>query len=141
MTVMLVVLVATAAATILSQQNPKTSSKSKGLVRWIPTFEAAMQEAKATGKKVLLEFSMNGCGACDAMETTTFADPNIKYFLESYVTARVNTSEGQEDVAAKFNVDAVPALFILSPDGKVIAQKTGYQSANELQTWMEFSTK
>jgi thioredoxin-related protein len=77
------------------------------------------------------------------MNKTTFKDPQVVDRLNELVAVKVNAEDGSErdgysgrDLAARYGVSGYPTLMVLSPDGRVLARRSGYLSATEFLTWV-----
>ncbi len=123
-----------------SQKQPSSTAPA-GFIPWQTDFEGAVAIAKKEHKRLFVKFSVDGCSSCEKMAATTFLEPAVKASLANYVPVMINVSEGQENVASKYNVDLVPALYVLEADGKVVSQKVGYQTGGEFNEWIAQSTK
>jgi len=98
-----------------------------------PTEEiaAALVAAKRDHKRVLLDFGGDWCGDCQVLDIYFHQPPNDRLLGDNFLLVHVWI--GHEDanlgVAEKYGVpikNGVPALAVLSPEGKVLyAQATG----------------
>ncbi|MBR4317161.1 MAG: thioredoxin family protein, partial [Kiritimatiellae bacterium] len=55
----------------------------------LPAIEAAIAEARAEGKPVLLDFWGPACKACDQMEASTFTEPAVQEELKRFEVLKV----------------------------------------------------
>jgi thiol:disulfide interchange protein len=93
---------------------------------------AALKQAKAEHKRVLLDFGGDWCGDCQVLDIY-FHDPENAPLLEKdFVVVHIFTDSHEEkntEVAAQYGVPlgkGVPALAVLDASGKVLhAQRTG----------------
>ncbi|MGZ5728048.1 MAG: thioredoxin family protein [Burkholderiales bacterium] len=92
---------------------------------------AALKQAAATHKRVLIDFGGNWCGDCQVLDIY-FHNPENRPILESnYVLVHINIGHMDEnvDIAERYGVPlnkGVPALAVLSDTGKVLySQKSG----------------
>jgi thioredoxin 1 len=86
---------------------------------------AALAQAKAEHKRVILMFGGNWCIDCHVLDTAMHAKGNAALLNANYILVHVNIGDdGKEnaDVAAKYQtpVEGVPALAVLDPDGSVV---------------------
>ncbi|MDR3745480.1 MAG: thioredoxin family protein [Acidobacteriaceae bacterium] len=92
---------------------------------------AALDQAQSEHKRVLLDFGADWCGDCQVLDYSFHQPANAALLASNYILVHVWV--GQMDanlgVAEKYGVPihkGIPALAVLSPDGKVIyAQATG----------------
>ncbi len=94
-------------------------------------------EKETKGKVALVDFWAEWCGPCLMML------PILKELAteigDRAVIGKVNVDEAQE-LAVKFSVRSIPALFILK-DGQVVWQAVGVQSKKALLTALEDAIK
>jgi thiol-disulfide isomerase/thioredoxin len=102
---------------------------------------AALARAKAQHKRVILDFGGNWCGDCQVLDIY-FHDPANKPLLEEnfeLVDVNIGRYDANQDIADHYGIPlqrGVPALVILSPDGKVLlAQRDGeFEKMRTLQS-------
>jgi thiol:disulfide interchange protein len=91
---------------------------------------AALTEARRTHKRVLLDFGGDWCGDCQVLDIY-FHDPaNLPLLEQNYVLVHINVGRIDQnlDVGEKYGVDlkkGVPALAVLSPNGKSLYGQSG----------------
>lgn len=89
----------------------------------------ALQRAKAQHKRVILDFGGNWCGDCKVLDIY-FHDPANKALLEDnfeLVDINIGRYDANTDIAEHYGIPlqrGVPALVILSPEGKVLLAQT-----------------
>ena len=101
-----------------------------------PTLAAASEAAAADQSLVLLDFSAEWCGPCKLMKKNTFP---AKEFTEGAGAVRIAVVDidANQKLAQSFNVSAIPALALLTPDGKIVSRHTGYMDAPALVAWIK----
>src|SRR5262245_48692934 len=92
-------------------------------IEWRP-IETALDEARATGKPVLYDFTAEWCPPCQRMKAEVFSDArSARRIGELFVPVRVldrareegrNTTEVAA-LQARYQVDAFPTLVIVDP--------------------------
>lgn len=121
------------ATTALAQTAPPAA--------WTSSLPAALEQAKATQKPVLVVFSgSDWCKPCMMLKQEVFDQPEFTSFAkDKFVLARFDFPRNKknrldlaqtklnEDAAAKLNKEgSFPAVVLLSPEGKILA-RTGYR--------------
>ncbi len=94
---------------------------------------AAVTEAKASKKRVLVTFGANWCSWCRSLDALFHDDPKVKAALEKgYVPVKVDVGRMTKnlDVASGYGVDlkktGLPCLVVVGADGKAVkVQETG----------------
>ena len=87
----------------------------------------------SSGKPFLLDFYADWCGPCQSLLPTV--DKLSKEFAEEVEVRKVNIDK-QRDLAAKFNVRSIPALFFMK-DNKVYDSHLGMTSEHSLRKKLE----
>ncbi len=89
-----------------------------------PEIAAAEKKARAEHKRVLLDFGGDWCGDCQVLDIYFHQEPNASLLNNNFVKVNVNIGheDANIDVAHRYGVpvQGVPALAVLSPDGKVL---------------------
>lgn len=111
--------------------------------KWLESYEAAVQQAKAQNKPVFLNFTGVTCTNCRWMEKNMFPDPAVKKELEKFVLAelytdREDTPENQKAdernsqlQVDKFGSVALPLYAIVDANGNKLAQFGGLTRSKE----------
>jgi len=85
---------------------------------------AAVNNAKGSGKRILLQVGGDWCGWCHLMSKYFNENEKVaKALNKSYLIVKVNYSEDNQnkDFLGKYpNVKAYPHLFVLDSDGKLL---------------------
>lgn len=126
-----------------------SQSRSSGPVQWRTDYKAALSEAQASGKPLVLFFTgSNWCPACQKLKQETI---NTKEFSDAvqdrYVFVELDFPKGKRQdpaiesqnrqLQSKYNIQAYPTLIIINPNekfiGKVDYQTGGRKLANEIE--------
>ena len=100
-------------------------------IRWETDLNRAKAQASATGKPLLLHFFSETCPPCKMMERKTFPDETIIGLVaEHYIAVKVNTTRDPQ-AAKTFDVRAVPADLIFTPDMRLISRTQGGKDPNQ----------
>ncbi len=112
---------------------------------------AAMADARAQGKPVVLDFYASWCVDCVQLERGTFSDPRVRAALSHFVALQADvtdTDAATQALKTQFGVLGPPAVLWFSPDGRELKRLSfyGYRSpdrflATVLQAEAEFSGK
>ncbi|TWT90474.1 Thioredoxin [Pseudobythopirellula maris] len=96
-----------------------TASAQQG-VAWRSDLAAAQQEARSSGRLVLMHFWTESCGPCKRLDAMVFNQPNVGAAIESrYVPVKLNANESAE-IALKMGVTRVPTDIVATADGQVV---------------------
>lgn len=105
------------------------------------TYEAALQKAKAENKNLFVCFSASWCGPCQLMEKIVFPKEKvIKYVDEHYVAVHLDIDFRENSLLyARIrgnNSGVVPYMCILTPEEKVLKEKSGALSFNGMMKFL-----
>jgi thioredoxin-related protein len=104
---------------------------------WGTDFDAAMAEAAATDKRLVVAFSMHGCAPCVAMDRSVLPDKRVREALEAYIPVRVEIDR-QMDVAARFGIFGAPTYAVIDAMGSVLAGCEGYQPVDQFIKFLAY---
>jgi thioredoxin-related protein len=125
---------------------PKDSSPA---MHW-NSFDAGLEKAKASHKKVLVDVYTEWCGWCAKMDTEVYSDPGVKEYLsKNFVIIKMNAEgggkvhyKGQEyspgQLAAAFGVNGYPATLFMREDSEPITLLPGYAEAPMFRLILSF---
>jgi thiol:disulfide interchange protein len=92
--------------------------------------EAALSQAKAEHKRVLIDFGGDWCGDCQVLDIYFHQAPNTDLLEKNFVLVHVwiGHIDKHLDVPERYGVQihkGVPELAVLTPDGKVVYAQAG----------------
>jgi thiol:disulfide interchange protein DsbD len=136
--------------------DPKTAEreqKSCHGVQWGMSLEAALEQAKAEGRPILIDFTGVNCANCRTMESGVFPRPEIVSLLKNFVTVQLYTdfvpietlTQEQRVELAGQNQERLltwgeatnPFYVVLTPEGKVLDGIGGYRPAKVFASFLE----
>ena len=98
---------------------------------WYRSLDDGLEEARATGKSVFIDFTGYTCTNCRWMEANVFVKKDVHdrfkemVLVQLYTDGGPNHRENQEYEIERFGTAALPFYVILSPDDEVIATFPG----------------
>ena len=105
-----------------------TGTAPLSLPRGFALLDEALAQAQKEKKPVVLDFFAEWCAPCQRMEKTTFIDERVKALLGRCAFLRIDTDE-QPEISRRMNVEGLPDIRFVTPDGKVVKQLRSYQDA------------
>lgn len=82
----------------------------------LPAIEAAIAEARAEGKPVLLDFWGPACKACDQMEASTFTEPAVQEELKRFEVLKVRMDLADKAIRPtqeRFGIQGLPTFIVI----------------------------
>ncbi len=129
---LILTLAALAALPLLAADFPKGSPK------FLTSHDAALKEAAASGKPVILVFSAAWCPPCQAMKKSVYPSKEIKPFHDKFVWAYLDTDvEANAAAASKYGVEGIPHIEFLSSNGKSAGKQVGSSSPDDFAKTLE----
>lgn len=119
------------------------------LLHW-QKYDAALKQAQAENRHVLVNFTTKWCTFCKKMDATTYRDSVVVAALnENFALAVVDGDsynlislpEGditEKGLTRQYGVQAYPTTWLLEPDGTKIAPVQGYIDTAKMQYILRF---
>ncbi len=98
---------------------------------WYDDFEKALNAAEIEFRSVFVLFTSPGCSWCERLKEGPLRDPDVVRVLSRFVPVMLDVSQDQQ-TAEFYQVRAVPRMMVLSSKGRILADLTGYGTANDL---------
>jgi thiol:disulfide interchange protein len=114
---------------------------------WVPYSDAALAQAKATGKPVLVEFTADWCGNCQYVEAFVLNNRGVVATLKKHDVVMVKADVTDDDAPAKPLLNelnpagAIPLTVIYSPHKEQPIVLTGIYSKADLQKAVEEASR
>jgi thioredoxin 1 len=101
----------------------------------------ALAKARSEHKRVILDFGGNWCGDCQVLNIYFHDSNNLPLLEKNFELVDVNIGrfDANRDIAERYGIPlekGVPALVVLSPEGKVLLAQTHgeFESMRHLQS-------
>lgn len=109
-------------ATLIAQTGAKDAAIPTR-INWIKYTPEAFEEAKASGKPILIDGTADWCLVCKEIEHAVFAKPEAIVALRNVVTMKIDLSTGvdpayDEMVRKQFNIVGLPHIMLMKPGGE-----------------------
>jgi thiol:disulfide interchange protein len=96
---------------------------------------AALKQAKAEKKRVILDFGGDWCGDCQVLDIYMHQSPNAELLRKHFIVVHVDIGrmDHNVDIAAKYKVPiqkGVPALAVLDANGKLLYSQENKEFEN-----------
>ena len=101
---------------------------------WFETLARGTAEARKSERPIFLRAGGEDCRYCRAFEVE-LAKPEIQEELKRWTLVAIDVDESPGD-ARRMAVEAMPALRILTPAGKLVATREGFLPVADLADWL-----
>ncbi|HEY7160887.1 MAG TPA: thioredoxin family protein, partial [Acidobacteriota bacterium] len=110
---------------------------------WVTDFNKALTEAKQDSKPIFVDVYAEWCTWCHKLDKEVYSDPKFTEYMKNYVLARIDSEDGAQgtNVAQKYDVDSLPTMIVLSPQGKILDRITGFMTTPKLIEELEYVRK
>ena len=102
---------------------------------------AAIAQAMAQGKPVIIDFWADWCTACKELDKTAWADPRVQAAAGRFVTLKMDGSQDTEafqKIFDKYGVVGMPTVIFIDSTGREVPQRiTGAVEADEMLKYLE----
>jgi uncharacterized protein YyaL (SSP411 family) len=93
-------------------------------INWHPWSANAFDEARTTGRPILLSISAVWCHWCHVMDETTYSHPGVIDLVNrEYVPVRVD-NDVRPDINQRYNMGGWPSTVFLTPSGDILTGAT-----------------
>jgi thiol:disulfide interchange protein DsbD len=98
---------------------------------WHSDEAAAVAEARASNRPLLVDFAASWCLPCKEFEVKVFSRPEVAEVMRGYTLLRVDLSHEDDDpklgeLKRKYGTDTLPAIRVVSPGGAIVARADTY---------------
>ena len=104
-------------------------------INWQHDHDAALAQAKASGKPMIIDFTAEWCAACHEMERETYTDGTVIAATDRFVTVMIDctaTADPQvKAIQARYGVSGLPTVVLLNADGVQVDTMVGFVPAPE----------
>jgi thiol:disulfide interchange protein len=106
---------------------------------WRTSYPAALDEARQSGKPVVLDFFADWCPPCQVMKHDVWPDEAVRNkLLDGYIPVALNVDRPENrPVATRYQVEGIPTILIVDAEGRVLKQGN-FMSRDSL---LEFLTR
>jgi Thioredoxin-like len=98
--------------------------------------DTARKEARASKRRVLVDFETTWCGPCKTMDEWIWNDAEVVGVLDTGFVGVKLDGDVEKALVARFDVVGYPTGLVLDATGAVTKRFVGYQSSKEILQWL-----
>lgn len=117
-------------AAFQSPAKAQTTSDAEAL-RWLESASEAAEQARATGKPILVYIRSENCHYCDLLQKKTWQDPKVRAMILNEMIPLKLTLEDNRDVVQAMKVRGYPSTLLFSADREYLTRIDGYVTPQE----------
>ncbi len=120
---------------MLADERPR--ARTIAALAWSHNLDEALTAAKATGKRVFIDFETTWCGPCKTMDEWIWTDAEVSTALaKGFVTVKLD-GDVEKALVKRFGVAGYPTMVIVDPgSGKALKSVSGYQSSLQILAFL-----
>lgn len=103
---------------------------------WGHDLEAALAQAKPTGRKVIVDFETTWCGPCKSMDEWIWTDAEVAALLKAGFVGVKLDGDVEKALVKRFEIGGYPTVVVLDPTGKETGRFLGYRSSKEVMDFL-----
>src|SRR5262245_60415396 len=108
-------------------------SATAGPLKWQSSYAAALKEASAAGKPLLVIVGTDACHWCKQLEIRSLSDDGVaKVLNDRYVLYKID-ADREAELATALKVNVYPSLYFASPRGSIVSYQEGFLEAGKLK--------
>lgn len=119
--VLVALIVVSCAHGTAASAGPQATDLVDGL--WRKSEAQSFEEAKRRKVPVIIDFTAEWCPPCRVLNQTVFSDEQVRKRLAEFVPLRLDLTDKKPsdgDLLVRYQVMALPAMVVVSPEGKVV---------------------
>lgn len=100
-------------------------------IAWRSGYQAALAEARETGRPVLVSFGATWCPWCRFMQHDVWPKPAVQRAVsDEFVPVEIDIDRDPA-TAGRYRIEAVPTLLVVDPSGAEV-RRSGFLDADDL---------
>ena len=103
-------------------------AQTEGIV-WETDFKKAQQEARASGKPLLLDFTAPWCKPCQMMDREFWVRDDVIQAAKPFIAVKVDF-DAKKNLVDRYKVSAIPFVAFTDPLGNMVTFRRGFSKKN-----------
>ncbi len=120
----------------VAAERPRARTKTP--LTWSHNFEEALATARASGKRLLVDFETTWCGPCKTMDEWIWTDAEVADLVTAGFVGVKLDGDIEKAFVKRFGVAGYPTMVIVNPtDGSAVRKVSGYQTSAQILTFLK----
>ncbi|MGE3343751.1 MAG: thioredoxin family protein, partial [Vicinamibacterales bacterium] len=113
-------------------------ARTKAPLTWSHNFEEALASAKASGKRLLIDFETTWCGPCKTMDEWIWTDAEVAGVISAGFVGVKLDGDIEKALVKRFGVAGYPTMVVVNPaDGSALRKVSGYQTSAQMLAFLK----
>lgn len=95
-------------------------------------YETGINTVKNEKKPAIIVFYLEGCSACEAMDTLTFSNPEVTELKDNFVWIKVDV-DAEPTISEEYGAVVYPTVVLLDENSEVLERMPGYITPYDLR--------
>ncbi len=123
---------------LFQQELARSGAGVTAQVQWVKYTDAAFEEAKASGKPIMIDATADWCTLCKEIDRKVFQTPRGLTALRDVVALKIDHSTGVDQAyidatTKRFGIVGLPHIMFFRPGGDLVATKNELADVAELE--------
>lgn len=107
-------------------------------INWHKAYDTAKNEAKSSGKLMMIDFYTDWCGWCKKLDADTYPAQEVVKQSVKFVPIKLDAEKDAEGVrlAKKFGIDGYPTILFIDGNENLVYKVVGYEPAKQFAVSM-----
>lgn len=103
---------------------------------WMTSFEDAQKLALVHNKLIVVDFWATWCGPCKKMDVDAWNTEEVSKLMDGFIPLKIDI-DSETAFARRYGVNSIPNIFVIDPNGEIVASDVGYKSKVDLIKYLK----
>src|SRR4051812_34524339 len=109
------------------------TAPARAALDWRTDYARALEEAKQSGKPILVVVGTDNCHWCKQLDSRTLEVPEVEKLVNGRFVPFKLDADRQPDLAKALKVQMYPSLYFASSSGSIVGYQEGFVEAEPLK--------
>jgi len=107
-----------------------------GEIAWRRVPQVAQQEARQSGRPLLIYIGADFCGYCRKLEQTAWVDDGVSRAVDAGFVPLEIDGQREAAIVRQLDVRGFPTVIVLSPEGRIVGRVDGYREPAQMRAFL-----